>query len=109
MKDFTPSIEALRTHYEWGGAVRQDPRQFDRAIAKLQSDAVADHIARQHLPTVQVEFTNQPEFDRVIREAQADALMALADKMRDRFTAIWVRQQARAIRNETPTEETPNV
>lgn len=105
MKDanYTPSIERLRTHYEWAGAARQDPAEFDRAIAKLQLDAIRDYQARSAAPTIQIEFTNQPEFEQVKRQAQADALLAVAAKMRDRFTAAWIRREAYKLTNPKET------
>ncbi|MFC4717763.1 hypothetical protein ACFO7V_16700 [Glutamicibacter bergerei] len=67
MSDYTPSLSAARNAY---------------------SNGSADRISQQGADS---------EFERFIAKTKADALTDLADQMRDRFTASWIRGKAREL------------
>lgn len=63
------NLDTLRANFEWGGQVHNDPAEFDRVIQETK------------------------------KAAKAEALEEVAAKMRDKFTAAWIRGQANIIRN----------
>ena len=62
-RDWT--LADLRSNFEWGGQVHQDPEIFNRAIEKVKA------------------------------EAKAEALNDLADQVHSKFQAAWIRGKAR--------------
>lgn len=66
-------------------------------LRDLWVDSKLDHLPRgvgiPLVPTVQAEFNRWLETVRA--EAKAEALNEVADQMRDRFTAAWIRGKAR--------------
>jgi hypothetical protein len=63
---------------------------LEAAAPVIQAAAVQDYIERKEIPKFKIEFTNQPMFDRVIREAKAQAIREAAEVWgKDTWQDVW--------------------
>jgi hypothetical protein len=70
MAEYTPSTNfVLSTYVDYGG----DSDEFNRWLDKVKTQAVYDYISTKEIASVKITFTNQPIFDKLIQEKQAEA------------------------------------